>query len=69
MQIKDMAYDDIDYIALKAALIKVQRDDDESCTPTKPPAKRTTTTPKKPPALANTDPAHEQRPKTPGRQE
>ena len=60
MQIKDMAYDDIDYIALKAALIKVQRDDDESCTPTKPPAKRTTTTPKKPPALANTDLAHEQ---------
>ena len=54
MEIKDESYDTIDYAKLKGALVKVQRDHDESATPTKAPAALPTTTPKKPPQNPNT---------------
>ena len=48
MQIKDMDYDEITYPMLKAALVKVQRDQDEASTPTKAPAVMLPKTPTKP---------------------
>ena len=56
MEIKDESYDTIDYAKLKGALVKVQRDHDESATPTKAPAALPTTTPKKPPQTKDTPP-------------